>query len=1092
MAASRGDADRAPESGGWSPDRIEVDRVGVLRACAWPLSTLDGFEHRDLAERADALIDARDAVEAASEDMADELGAAVPRAERATRATLLDLRRRCHRDRSPFDEPTAPERSALRESGALSSWTALAEQRHALALAEESFGAAYELARAEDRGELGRLSASISFRRALVLANRGLAQRWADRDLDVDAWRARDHRAERAVFRYLVRAATRPVPQGLWAGVCAIEPGGDGPVGQVSLEPTASAVTVDPDLAPLAAAVFARVRSGRVLDRLLVLDATVHHSGAGWRFEHGSDEMVWSTMQSDDLIDAIVDHLWSGPARLRDLDLAALDVDADGSVVERLASGLLAAGFLVPAWSPAITGDSWSVLEGAAEVMLDDERSVWSDALASLRSICHRLETLLSSIEPDALAELLDEAAGLVAGLWVWAGIQVDAPTHVLFVDLGLAYRAHWNDATERAAHTAVVEQLALGGGLGSGEWSRKVALRDFSRGPVPEVLAGITSSSSMGSGQDGVGRVSAGWAQLLEQRTASIGDALTLPPDALDASGAAPGPEGSVLLVPEGDGFLLSFARPQGDVFLSRSERLTGVRPIGLPRDLATSTLELDSAPNPSASRGQLVEGADAISSGRGMPPLATRTVSWTEEDRPLLVHEGHRSWLRYPASAAPRSARELALTRLAFGHGWEHLSHGVPLVDDEVDDPRGTPSVALPGGGLVSRRRWVLGPDVVAAVAAASGAERFLLLRRLLRPRGLGGESCIRVRFGARADAPSLVVPHSSPLALDAALDRMGRGGMVVLERWSPPPVRDATGTTYAAEVAIRWSDPDYWARRASQLAATERRDAGGVRAAGPTWHQLDLTVPDPGNSTPALPLRALGDLVDELGCRDDISGVWFVRKPPGIRLRIASDDSLPPDVGQWADRLVESGQLSSWAPGVYRPEVRRFGGPIGLALAHRLFTADTHVALALDRLPPADADHLRFPLGLSLVDLLSGVLDDASGLARCWTLLAAMTPLVVVSDDDRAHASVDTRALRSSTTVDRLQMLAAPVASVVDELATDLAVAAEEGRLEVGRASWLAAATVFGWNRLGLPLQLGRLQAHLEGRGAPPGPH
>mgnify|MGYP003550999894 CR=1 FL=1 len=42
----------------------------------------------------DALIDARDAVEAASEDMADELGAAVPRAERVTRATLLDLRRR--------------------------------------------------------------------------------------------------------------------------------------------------------------------------------------------------------------------------------------------------------------------------------------------------------------------------------------------------------------------------------------------------------------------------------------------------------------------------------------------------------------------------------------------------------------------------------------------------------------------------------------------------------------------------------------------------------------------------------------------------------------------------------------------------------------------------------------------------------------------------------------------------------------------------------------------------------------------------------------------------------------------------------------
>jgi thiopeptide-type bacteriocin biosynthesis protein len=115
-----------------------------------------------------------------------------------------------------------------------------------------------------------------------------------------------------------------------------------------------------------------------------------------------------------------------------------------------------------------------------------------------------------------------------------------------------------------------------------------------------------------------------------------------------------------------------------------------------------------------------------------------------------------------------------------------------------------------------------------------------------------------------------------------------------------------------------------------------------------------QADLTVDceeQAWRNLMAGSLEAIGTELRRIGLAEVF---WFVRKQPGIRLRI--EGSSPPlrnALGDMLERCRVDKLISAWSWGCYEPELYLFGGPAGLALAHRFFTADSFAVLGYYRL-------------------------------------------------------------------------------------------------------------------------------------------
>jgi thiopeptide-type bacteriocin biosynthesis protein len=80
------------------------------------------------------------------------------------------------------------------------------------------------------------------------------------------------------------------------------------------------------------------------------------------------------------------------------------------------------------------------------------------------------------------------------------------------------------------------------------------------------------------------------------------------------------------------------------------------------------------------------------------------------------------------------------------------------------------------------------------------------------------------------------------------------------------------------------------------------------------------------------------------------------WFVRKPPGIRLRLSGlgfGAEAHSDFVALLDHEVALGNLVRWWRSTYEPEMYRLGGPVALTAVHDLFSADTTVWLGWERL-------------------------------------------------------------------------------------------------------------------------------------------
>jgi thiopeptide-type bacteriocin biosynthesis protein len=235
--------------------------------------------------------------------------------------------------------------------------------------------------------------------------------------------------------------------------------------------------------------------------------------------------------------------------------------------------------------------------------------------------------------------------------------------------------------------------------------------------------------------------------------------------------------------------------------------------------------------------------------------------------------------------------------------------------------------------------------------------------------------------------------------------------------------------------------------------------------------------------------VPWAALSRAVEQWRSEARHEQCFFVRKPPGLRLRFAGTDlsgRLEPVLLPWLIDAEQRNDLRGFRFVIYEPEEARFGGPIGVAIAHAAFDRDSRDAMQYEALPDAERASIS-PIDLS-VAICTHLFEHSLGdRAEIWDVWQRLYRVI------ERHATTPTAARDASAPhpAPNLEALAPPVrALLVDRLddnlrlARDIVAARDAGRLTVGLRSWLAAVTIFHWNRMFLSVSLDELATVVAG--------
>ncbi|WP_246127433.1 thiopeptide-type bacteriocin biosynthesis protein [Amycolatopsis rhizosphaerae] len=220
------------------------------------------------------------------------------------------------------------------------------------------------------------------------------------------------------------------------------------------------------------------------------------------------------------------------------------------------------------------------------------------------------------------------------------------------------------------------------------------------------------------------------------------------------------------------------------------------------------------------------------------------------------------------------------------------------------------------------------------------------------------------------------------------------------------------------------------------------------------------------------------------------------WFIRKAPCWRVRLrphpaSSREALVTTAAAFFDRLVVDGHLARWQPTHYEPETLAFGGPIGITIAHDLFSADTRNLLAYLRAGETPMGRRELSL-LLCTALFRAARQEGFEAGDIWHRVGRLRP-------DPDHASTDTRHHATLTTQLRTLLsydirlsgplfgpggplaMVRPWAEAFHDAGQALAVAAAQSNLHRGLRAILAHHVIFHWNRLGLDATTQHALAH-----------
>jgi thiopeptide-type bacteriocin biosynthesis protein len=227
---------------------------------------------------------------------------------------------------------------------------------------------------------------------------------------------------------------------------------------------------------------------------------------------------------------------------------------------------------------------------------------------------------------------------------------------------------------------------------------------------------------------------------------------------------------------------------------------------------------------------------------------------------------------------------------------------------------------------------------------------------------------------------------------------------------------------------------------------------------------WRQLDIDLgPSPK------------DVADEVFARMqpaiDPTNLWFVRKPPGLRVRAHTEVRGTDVLAHIVSGLRDDGVVVSVREGVYEPEARRFGGARAMELVHSFFHVDSrgfiawHLRRAHGRLASAVAS-------LAVVATLFDRLLAGAG-SETWDAWANLASLHGIG-----HHNATARPLPPPTIAQLQSMAAGHESDVLADydrgchaLAEGVDALRREGGFHVGVRAFAADVALFHWNRWGI---------------------
>jgi len=196
-------------------------------------------------------------------------------------------------------------------------------------------------------------------------------------------------------------------------------------------------------------------------------------------------------------------------------------------------------------------------------------------------------------------------------------------------------------------------------------------------------------------------------------------------------------------------------------------------------------------------------LQGVDVVADGPSARVWLRRVDAGTARDMWPIYNSG--------APAGSTDACSTFLQLMAFAQGWETVSFGFPALEVEARW-RHLPRLVLPGGTILSARRWTVDAAALRPIVASRGATRYQRWRALADQLHL--PALLLARCGPRA--PELLLRTDSPLAVRCLFDTIGaRAPWMIfselpadLNAW---PVRDAAGNHHLAEIGVTWFADD-----------------------------------------------------------------------------------------------------------------------------------------------------------------------------------------------------------------------------------------------------------------------------------------
>lgn len=283
----------------------------------------------------------------------------------------------------------------------------------------------------------------------------------------------------------------------------------------------------------------------------------------------------------------------------------------------------------------------------------------------------------------------------------------------------------------------------------------------------------------------------------------------------------------------------------------------------------------------------------------------------------------------------------------------------------------------------------RWNLSEADLRPLLAAQGAARLAAAGELRQRLGLPRHVAVLQSDNA------LPIDLENPLALDALAVEAQRSRTLALQESSSSAlcVR-GPGGSYTHEIVVPFVRSGGPARP-----PLPRTTGGTVRAWPPGSAWLTAKIYTGALTADTLMVQALQPLVASLRREGALAGWFFIRYGDPdwhVRLRLKADPQLTPGLVSALHQALEpwllDGRVWRWVLDTYQPEVERYGGPVGIELAERLFEADSDaVASILALLTGDEGSDARWRLALrsahALLEDLGIPLAERPSLLMAW---------------------------------------------------------------------------------------------------------